>query len=124
MMRKNQNIKFKKIFIFDIDNTICHTVNRNYSAAKPNKRVIKIINSLKKKGHIIKLFTSRYMGRHNDNIKLVKKKYYKKTLDQIKKWNVNFDVLIMGKPSYDFFIDDKSLNPKIIDIKKFFKIYT
>jgi hypothetical protein len=123
MMQKNQNIKFKKIFIFDIDNTICYTKKKNYSLAKPNKKIIRLINVLKKRGHIIKLFTSRYMGRHNDNIKLVKKKYYKKTLNQIRKWNINFDILIMGKPSYDFFIDDKSLNPKKINLNKFFKKY-
>jgi hypothetical protein len=123
MMPKNQNIKSNKIFLFDIDNTVCFTSKRKYSLAKPKKKIIKVINLLKKNGHIIKLFTSRYMGRHNDNGKLVHKKYYKKTFNQMKKWNISFDILIMGKPSYDFLIDDKSLNPKNINVNNFLKKY-
>ena len=52
-MKKNNN----KIICFDIDNTICHTIGRNYNQATPNKNVINKINELYKKGHIIKLFT-------------------------------------------------------------------
>jgi len=120
-MQKNQITKSKKIFIFDIDNTICYTKKKNYSLAKPKKKIIKLINLLKTKGHVIKLFTSRYMGRHNDNFKLVKKKYYRKTLNQVKKWKIDFDVLLMGKPSYDYFIDDKALNPKKNNLNIFLK---
>jgi hypothetical protein len=41
--------------------------------AKPIKSKIKIINQLFDKGHIIKVFTSRYMGKHNGNVNLIKK---------------------------------------------------
>ena len=34
---------------------------------------------------------------------------YKKTLNQLKSWKLNFDKLIFGKPSYDLFVDDKSI---------------
>lgn len=102
----------KKTFIFDIDNTICFTPKNYYSKSKPKKSVIDLINSLKKNGHTIKIFTSRYMGRNNDNYIKVKKNYYEKIKKQLKKWNVNYDKLIVGKPSYDFFIDDKCFNIK------------
>jgi len=36
---------------------------------------------------------------------------------QLKKWDVHYDELILGKPSYDFFIDDKCFN--ISDKKTF-----
>lgn len=52
------------------------------------------------------------MGRNNDNHIKVKKNYYEKIKKQLKKWNVNYDKLIVGKPSYDFFIDDKCFNIK------------
>ena len=58
------------------------------------------------------IYTSRYMGRTNQNVKLVNKRYKQETEKQLKSWGLNFDKLLMGKPSYDFFIDDKSINPK------------
>ena len=113
----------KKIFIFDIDNTICRTKKSDYTKSIPIKKIIKFINELKKNGHIIKIFTSRYMGRHKDNTNLVKKKYTLKVKKQLKKWGVNYDELILGKPSYDFFIDDKTLNPKYGDVTVKLKKY-
>ena len=53
----------KKVFCFDIDNTICRTRGRDYKLAKPNKKVIEIINQLFESGHTIKIFTARYMGK-------------------------------------------------------------
>ena len=44
------------------------------------------------------------------------------TKDQLKKWKVNYHKLILGKPSYDLFIDDKSIYFKKYwhkDINKF-----
>ena len=102
----------KKIIIFDIDNTIAKTKKNNYRSAKPIKKRIELINRLYDKGHYIKIFTARYMGRNKENSNLVKKKYYKKTFDQLSQWGIKFHKLIMGKPSYDIFIDDKSYNPK------------
>ena len=100
----------KKIFIFDMDDTICKTYKKEYHKSRPVKSVISIINQLKKNGHIIKIFTARYMGRNNENYRLVKKKYFNRVEKQLKKWNINYDELILGKPSYDYFIDDKCFN--------------
>ena len=49
------------------------------------------------------------MGRTNSNIKIVNSYGYKKTFNQLNKWKLKFHKLIMGKPSYDLFIDDKNL---------------
>ena len=49
------------------------------------------------------------MGRNKDNVKKAKKEGYKFTLNQLAKWNVKFDKLILGKPSYDVIVDDKAL---------------
>ena len=59
----------KKIFCFDLDNTICITKGQQYSKSKPIKEAIILINKLYLEGHGIKIFTSRYMGRNKDNIK-------------------------------------------------------
>ena len=50
------------------------------------------------------------MGRTKDNSTLAKKKGFKFTLLQLKKWNLKYHKLIMGKPSYDYFVDDKAFN--------------
>jgi len=98
------------IFCFDIDNTICKTIGSNYTKSKPIKKNIILINQLYNSGHHIKIFTSRYMGRYNSNIKMVKKQGYKKTFNQLTKWGLKFNSLIMGKPRYDYFIDDKNFD--------------
>ena len=97
----------KKIICFDIDNIICKTVNNRYINSKPNMKVINLINSLFEKGHTIKIFTARFMGRNNENITKAKKQGYNLTKKQLKKWNLKYHKLIFGKPSYDIFIDDK-----------------
>lgn len=107
-----------KIIIFDIDNTIARTLGKKYNQAKPIKSKINQINELYNKGHIIKIFTARYMGKYNGNINLIKKKYYKKTYNQIQKWGLKFHELIMGKPIFDMFIDDKAYNSKDKKINK------
>lgn len=108
MVKKNK-IK-KKIFCFDIDNTICKTRKSEYSKSIPIKKNIKTINKLFDEGHYIKIFTSRYMGRTNSNTKKAYKLGYLKTSNQLKKWNLKYHELILGKPRYDVIIDDKSID--------------
>ena len=100
----------KKTFCFDIDNTICVTTKNNYNKSKKIVSKINTINNLHKKGHYIILFTARFMGRNKNNSIKAKKEGYKFTYSQLKKWGLNFDELHMGKPSADYYIDDKSLN--------------
>mgnify|MGYP006091814259 CR=1 FL=1 len=99
----------KKIICFDIDNVICKTVKSNYRKSKPILKNIKYINKLYKDGHDIKIFTARYMGRTNDNSLEAQKNAKKITINQLKKWKVNYHKLFFGKPSSDFYIDDKNL---------------
>ena len=117
-----KNKKFKKIICFDVDNVISQTKGKDYRNAKPNKKSIKKINSLFKQGYMIKLFTGRYMGRNNENRLKAKKQGYKMTAKQLKKWKINYHKLFFGKPSFDLFVDDKSLYFKknwYLDIDKY-----
>ena len=104
-------MKKRLIFCFDLDNTICKTPLNHYSKSKPNIKSIKVINQLYEKGHKIKIFTARYMGRSNDDINKANKLGYQKTLKQLKRWKLNFHKLIISKPSADIYIDDKSNDP-------------
>ncbi len=99
----------KKIICFDLDNVICTTKKNHYSKSKPKKKIIKFINYLYSSNFYIKIFTARSMGRFNGNKVKVLNHIKKITLEQLKKWNVNYHEMIFFKPSYDIFIDDKSL---------------
>ena len=113
----------KKILCFDLDNTLCLTKGNNYPKAKPKKKLIKLVNELYESGHIIKIFTARYMGRNNDNQNKAKKSAKILTIKQLKKWGVMYDQIFFGKPSSDFYIDDKNLNFKK-NLSKYLKKYT
>ena len=105
MKKKYQN----KVICFDIDGVICKTNGLNYKNSKPIVKNIKRINNLYFKGFYIKIFTARYMGRSAENIRLAKKKGLNLTTNQFKKWGLKYHKLIFGKPTYDFFVDDKNL---------------
>ena len=98
----------KIIFCFDLDNVICITKKNDYNSSNPNKKAIKLINNLYIKGHYIKIFTARYMGRNNQNKSKAKAQGFNLTSRQLVKWKVFYHELIMGKPSYDIFVDDKA----------------
>lgn len=104
------------IFCFDLDNTICFTKDKDYANSKPDPDMVKIINSLYDESHVIKIYTSRGMGRFLGDVKKVYEAYFKLTKDQLDSWKIKYHELLLGKPSYDFFIDDKNLS--IEDIKK------
>ena len=99
----------KKTICFDIDGVICKTINSNYKSSVPIKKNIKVINDIYNKGYIVKIFTARCMGRNFDNIEKAEKQIKKTTLKQLKEWKVDYHKIFFGKPSYDLFVDDKSL---------------
>ncbi len=120
-MKLRKYLTRKKIICFDIDGIICKSNKGDYKKSKPILKNISLINNYFKDGHFIKIFTSRYMGRNNEKVKLAKKKGLKLTKMQLRKWNVKYHKLIMGKPSYDYFIDDKAFN-STKDFKKKIKL--
>ena len=109
MAKKKLKKQLIKIICFDIDNVICKTEKNIYSKSLPNIKSINKINELYEKGYQIKIFTARFMGRSKDNIKLAKKRGLRLTEKQLIKWGVKYHKLIFGKPSYDLFVDDKSI---------------
>ena len=102
----------KKILCFDLDNIICRTKKNYYKRSIPIKKSIKFINFLYENNYYIKIFTARFMGRNSDNVLKAKKQGFQFTKKQLKKWKVNYHELILGKPSFDIFVDDKILGFK------------
>lgn len=52
------------------------------------------------------------MGRNQDDCVKAKNQGLKLTKKQLKTWGVKYHKLLMCKPSYDLFVDDKALNFK------------
>lgn len=90
------------IIIIDIDETICHSPNKDYKNAVPIQKNIDKANKLYDEGHTIIYWTARGSGSGLDWTELTKR--------QIKEWGAKCHEVKLGKPSYDLFIDDKALN--------------
>ena len=100
----------KKIICFDLDNVICKTDKKNnYKKSRPIKKNILLINELYELNYKVIIYTARFMGRCNGNAKLAEKKIKPLTLKQLVTWNVKYHKIYFGKPSFDLFIDDKSI---------------
>jgi hypothetical protein len=100
------------IYCVDIDGTICQKPQHNdgdYEISVPIVDRIEKINQLYDEGHIIKYFTARGMGRHGDSRILSQKHFYNLTFNQLNSWGCKFHQLILGKPSADYYIDDKAI---------------
>jgi len=96
-----KNIKINK-FWFDIDNTITITPSTDYSVAKPIKERIEAVNKLYDEGHEITYWTARGTVSGSDLRVL--------TEEQLEHWGAKYHYLQMGKPAFDYFIDDKVVN--------------
>lgn len=91
-----------KVWAFDFDGVIGTTQGTDYVNSKPDYEIISRINALYDKGNTVWIFTGRGSSSGID---------WKSTTEfQLKEWGVKYHKLIMGKPSYDVFIDDLAYN--------------
>jgi mannose-6-phosphate isomerase-like protein (cupin superfamily) len=91
----------KKIFV-DLDNTLCNTTNGDYLNSTPIKERVDFLNNLKEQGNIITIWTARGSRSGIDYSEITKK--------QLDEWGVKYDDILMKKPDYDIYYDDKSFN--------------
>jgi capsule biosynthesis phosphatase len=98
-------------FVFDIDETISRwNDNRDYENFEPDRDVIYKIAVLYNKGHHITLHTARGMTSMDGNRGWIEENLRPPLERWLKKWNVKYHVLLMGKPPADYYIDDKNLS--------------
>ena len=89
------------IYYVDIDGTICSLVaDGDYSKAIPFMSRIHRLNKLYDEGHEIHYWTARGSSSGKDWSDL--------TYNQLNQWGCMFTTLMLGKPSYDVWIDDKA----------------
>jgi capsule biosynthesis phosphatase len=98
-----------KVYVFDIDGTICTLTEGDYSLAEPIEARIQKVNKLHAEGHHIIFFTARGMGRHKNNKNLAENQFYEFTVKQLDMWGVRYNELHLGKPAGDIYVDDKGI---------------
>lgn len=84
--------------IIDLDGTIC-TEEKTFEhfKAKPMLGVREALVSLKNKGHKIIIYTGRCWGE------------YELTKNWLERHEITYDLLILGKPIGDLWIDDRAI---------------
>ena len=91
----------KTIYI-DIDGTICrYEGSVDYNLAIPYKDRIEKINKLYDEGNRIHYWTSRGVETNEY--------WLGKTKDQLDSWGCKYHGILINKPVYDLFIDDKNI---------------
>lgn len=102
------------IYIFDIDGTICSQQHKgDYENATPYENRINRINNLYDNGDKIIYCTARGMGRFSNDVVQVYSTFYELTKEQLIKWNAKHHQLFLGKPSGDYYVDDKGVNADV-----------
>ena len=86
--------------MIDIDHTICDNQNSDYHSSVPYYHRIAQINRLFDEGHTIIYWTARGGSSGIDWTEL--------THQQLDAWGCKGNELIMNKPSYDVWVDDKA----------------
>jgi hypothetical protein len=94
---------------FDIDGVLCNQVEGNYDDARPQRAMIDLLNRLYGRGHRIVLSTSRFMGRAGGDRVEAERIGREFTERQLADWGVRYHELWMGKPRFDYVIDDRSV---------------
>lgn len=100
--QKRTLLPYKKVYMIDIDGTICYTNNSDYYNSIPIRKNIELFNKLFENGHEINYWTARGA---NSGIN-----WDDHTIQQLKDWKVKCSSINMNKPHYDVWIDDKALN--------------
>lgn len=102
----------KRTIVFDVDDTILTTQNRQYKYSQPKMEVIEGMRALKEAGWRIVLHTARGQGRSGGNIDSVREDVTREIEEFCEKFNVPYDELILGKVWAAYYVDDKAMRPE------------
>ena len=103
-----------KRLIFDLDDTLCTTQNGDYANAQPITEVVEKLKEYHRQGFTIVINTSRNMRTYQGNIGAINKNTLPIILDWLRRHDIPYDELYVGKPwcgFEGFYVDDKALRP-------------
>ncbi len=108
-------IKKNKTIVFDVDGTICEIdSSKKYIDLNPIDSMVQKIRELKQDGFTIILQTARNMKTYEGNIGLINANTLIELNDWLKKHDIPFDEIHVGKPwcgVNGFYVDDKAIRP-------------
>ena len=86
------------IIVVDLDGVIC-TEEKTFERplAQPVSGVREALKLLRSQGHTVLVYTSRSWAE------------YRMTADWLQRHSIEYDALIMGKPIYDVWVDDRAI---------------
>ncbi|MFT8244118.1 HAD hydrolase family protein [Roseomonas sp. BN140053] len=104
-----------KRLVMDLDGTLTlDDPSVGYPDKAPNLPVIETLREYKRQGFTVVIATARNMRTHAGNVGLINAQTLPIILDWLKKHDVPFDEVHVGKPwcgHEGFHVDDKSLRP-------------
>ncbi|TXE88337.1 capsular biosynthesis protein [Campylobacter volucris] len=103
-----------KQIIIDLDGTLTIDSKCDYEDKPINTKVLKQIRYYKDLGFKIVIFTSRNMRTYKGDVKKIQTYTLPIIIDWLKKNDVPYDDIIIGKPwcGFDgFYVDDKAIRP-------------
>lgn len=98
--------------VFDVDDTILVTQNRDYENSVPRMEVIHGMRALYEAGWTIILHTARGMGRSNGCIEEVAEQVREEIVSFCWKHDIPYDSIQLGKPWGALYVDDKAMTPE------------
>lgn len=91
-----------KKYLFSLDNTLCATTNNDYETSIPIYSTIDYLNKLQQEGNHITIWSDRETKTGICYTNFI--------VQQLERWNVKYDKLILYKPEYDVIVDVNSIN--------------
>jgi capsule biosynthesis phosphatase len=101
-----------KTIVFDLDDTICTTFNRDFENAIPNLKLIAKMQQFRDQGFIIHIITARGQISCKGDIFAASVKYREQIEIWLGRYNVPYDALSFNKILAQFYVDDKAIRPE------------
>jgi len=114
MSQANSPKKEIGTIVMDLDNTITVESDAPYPEKIPNYEVIEACRKYHDLGYKIIIHTARNMRTYKGDIDTIMSITYPIIIDWLKKYNVPYDEVIVGKPwcgHNGFYVDDKAIRP-------------
>ena len=106
-----QSLNAQLRVVIDLDGTICtQEKSGEYHLAKPIKKVVDDLKTLRMRGVYIIIYTARGMTTYRGNVNKVMEAYDRDTRLWLRENEVPYDELVFGKPAGDVYVDDKAVN--------------
>ena len=103
-----------KRLIFDLDETLCNTIEGDYKNSIPNIEVIDKLREYKRRGFEIAIYTSRNMRTYNGSVGKINANTLPIVIEWLGKHDIPYDEIYIAKPwcGHDgFYVDDKAIRP-------------